>query len=1156
MLATLNKIRTDLINIEKINKDAMFNISPSPLSLSLYVSNNYLTRIKRFVDVRTQKGKEVVEILTSTSLNDRAKLMALKSLFPNPPGVPRRRGNHRVRDIDSDLAIIGFPENYLDVGSSEGNITRSLATKLNLLPENVFATDISPQVPTSDYNFVLTDGFTLSFPSDNFDLVTMFMSGHHFTNPEVMLKEIYRVTKPGGHLLVREHDRSSFDDDKFYDLIHLFYEVIWGEEISIDQYLERPKSDKPNSLFFETNLKYLPKDEWIRLIESVGFKLIQSHGPAPDGEDRFNSFYALFQKEFIVLKITPLSLSYEAQLLPIVSNPYVMRNIGTGEVWSSDKLNQLISYSETDEKLNPFMRGYFYYVILLNQRVIGLVGLHHQNYDPSLKNRFFLTYFLSPEFQGKGWGTEAVRLAIASLRNKDKNPLIFSIYSDVLTTNIPAQRSMERLGFITVGNIRIRNIAYIRYILEIPDDLFFANLENMLPNVNYTKDEYINSVKTRKFPFPYKKYFYSNNIDTMFNNLKNYDVKTRLRESPYTIRNLNLNNTFSNSNRYIILLNEDADYLNFNILSDMFVEDLRMRCKLKFESKSPFNYFYDNYATIADILIRLRQQITPHNVREAIYREVKECTSFRPSNIVAMIQLFNAKSVLDFSSGWGDRLIGAISQDVEYIGIDPNSSLHPRYSLMIERLSTNPSKYIMIEGEAQTAVIPRRNYDLIMTSPPYFDLEQYTPETQGNSETDWFNNFLKIALDRSWSVLQSNGHMIININQYTQQQRYIYWMIEHMNSKSDAIYLGVISYSEANLRNPQPMFIWRKLQSQLQQPQFQQISQSQQPQLQQISQTQQQTQLQQQTQTQSRRLTTYIANNSNGGGNIKQYIQEALQKINITSEEQNTWDNVNLIWKPTTKGLEFDKLPNLQYLNNLETSEITLTTKVALFQSLNTVYGASSELIAPKISNNFPSNTLVIVKPPASFGGQGIYVDRFRNIPPTILSTQIVQRYIDNPLLWDGRKFDLRLYVLVTLTDIYRFVGGFARLAPQRYTTNNLACNIHITNTSIHGSEGFRELDEQHTPSISIISFLNSIKPLFQFAANKEIEFRRTNQRNFVPFELFGIDMMFDGNYKPWLIEINKNPSLNSSRPMFRNIIDGAISIVFNNKVPSYFIKI
>jgi tubulin polyglutamylase TTLL5 len=86
------------------------------------------------------------------------------------------------------------------------------------------------------------------------------------------------------------------------------------------------------------------------------------------------------------------------------------------------------------------------------------------------------------------------------------------------------------------------------------------------------------------------------------------------------------------------------------------------------------------------------------------------------------------------------------------------------------------------------------------------------------------------------------------------------------------------------------------------------------------------------------------------------------------------------------------------------------------------------------------SNKQWIVKPAASSQGRGIFVTNNLSEIPHKNSQYVVSEYIDNPLLFNGYKFDLRIYIAVTSINplrIYIYEDGLTRFATCKYTSNS-----------------------------------------------------------------------------------------------------------------------
>lgn len=106
----------------------------------------------------------------------------------------------------SKLKKINHFENALGIGSAWGHEFEPIISKISKITivepsDNLISTKIGNLTPT--YVKPNVDG-SLIFNSGTFDLITCFGTLHHIPNVSFVLKEIIRVLKPNGYLLLRE----------------------------------------------------------------------------------------------------------------------------------------------------------------------------------------------------------------------------------------------------------------------------------------------------------------------------------------------------------------------------------------------------------------------------------------------------------------------------------------------------------------------------------------------------------------------------------------------------------------------------------------------------------------------------------------------------------------------------------------------------------------------------------------------------------------------------------------------------------------------------------------------------------------------------------------------------------------------------------------
>ncbi|XP_060243867.1 tubulin polyglutamylase TTLL5 isoform X2 [Meriones unguiculatus] len=215
-----------------------------------------------------------------------------------------------------------------------------------------------------------------------------------------------------------------------------------------------------------------------------------------------------------------------------------------------------------------------------------------------------------------------------------------------------------------------------------------------------------------------------------------------------------------------------------------------------------------------------------------------------------------------------------------------------------------------------------------------------------------------------------------------------------------------------------------------------------------------------------------------------------------------------------------------------------------------------------------------IVKPVASSRGRGVYLINNPN-QISLEENILVSRYINNPLLIDDFKFDVRLYVLVTSYDpliIYLYEEGLARFATVRYDQGSKNIRnqfMHLTNYSVNKKSGdyvscddpevedygnkwsmsamLRYLKQEGKDTTALMAHVEDL--IIKTIISAELAIA-TACKTFVPhrsscFELYGFDVLIDNTLKPWLLEVNLSPSLACDAPLDLKIKASMISDMF-----------
>ena len=166
----------------------------------------------------------------------------------------------------------------------------------------------------------------------------------------------------------------------------------------------------------------------------------------------------------------------------------------------------------------------------------------------------------------------------------------------------------------------------------------------------------------------------------------------------------------------------------------------------------------------------------------------------------------------------------------------------------------------------------------------------------------------------------------------------------------------------------------------------------------------------------------------------------------------------------------------------------------------------------------------------------------------------ILQKYIERPFLYNGRKCDIRIWVLIShKMDVFIFKEGHLKASSVNYSVDNNNSFIHLTNYSLQkynknfskyetGNEISFDIFQQYLDTLGEKTFnfreimIPKFKKIIELTTKSSRNLLNLRKSNFC-FEIFGYDFMMDEEKNVYLIEINTNPGLEISSEIIKILV-------------------
>ena len=323
------------------------------------------------------------------------------------------------------------------------------------------------------------------------------------------------------------------------------------------------------------------------------------------------------------------------------------------------------------------------------------------------------------------------------------------------------------------------------------------------------------------------------NIDKDVENLFEYYRRTgfpNYNKSKYTLQKevdklINTPNCINESNKII-----GQSMVGCGVLWTYFPHWIDVKCN---DSPSVSDVWNDDEKLKALIrktyLWKLRHNElswTDNRIRQnaKVYGAKQSVSNFRPTVARDIYNKFgtNNAKVLDMCSGFGGRLLGfAASYCAEYVGTDPSTKTYDgliELATDIKQILSN-KKITIYNQPFEDLDVPKDYFDIAFTSPPYFNTEVYSNESNNSCNRyptykEWLYGFLKPMISKAVSSVKPGGYIVINIADVKNApslSKDCYKLMEQCsaNINIDTYYMALSSIAGKGVKY-EPVFIMKK----------------------------------------------------------------------------------------------------------------------------------------------------------------------------------------------------------------------------------------------------------------------------------------------------------------------------------------------------------